>query len=529
MSKAVIQPFEEYQKARVMFVQTVAELANRPQNVDSLKKLGVIKLLGPLLSDPVTSIKQSAALAIGRLAKHDDELAKSVVNEDRGKILSQLLESLESNNKFYKKAACFVISSVARHSEDLAVKVVQGGAIRFLVSCLEEYDPSVKESAAWALGYIARHSKELATEIVNAKAIDFLILCLQEPEINIKRVAIQTLSNIARHSETLSKSVADKDNLNIILYYLVLKDTALKRQILLCLGNLAHHSSDVAYSIINGINIQHLEECITGKDVTCQKNALVLLDEIAKKRSELASITSTKMKLEVFIRFIEDHPGEPRLFGIPIISTLASYEKVQAESIIKLDGHKALALTIYTEKNEKILSLACLALSNLSKHNADLTNQIATDLFITGKDKHERVYNVPYKLLELCVDINSSPELKGTSYQALENIIKFCSFIPALVPLLDKPNFHGVDEDIFEKILVEVIRKLKELLVDNKQYKKEFIKNKTLKKIIELKKYYKSIKDELHAFSEFYPQEIINYFSEDYEQQIKEKYLNSNG
>jgi len=33
MSKAVLQPFEQYQKARVTFVQTVAELATRPQNI----------------------------------------------------------------------------------------------------------------------------------------------------------------------------------------------------------------------------------------------------------------------------------------------------------------------------------------------------------------------------------------------------------------------------------------------------------------------------------------------------------------
>jgi hypothetical protein len=36
MSRAVLQPFEEYQKARVTFVQTVAELATRPQNIDAL-------------------------------------------------------------------------------------------------------------------------------------------------------------------------------------------------------------------------------------------------------------------------------------------------------------------------------------------------------------------------------------------------------------------------------------------------------------------------------------------------------------
>ena len=40
MSRAVLAPFEAYQKARVTFVQTVAELAQRPQNIEALQSAG---------------------------------------------------------------------------------------------------------------------------------------------------------------------------------------------------------------------------------------------------------------------------------------------------------------------------------------------------------------------------------------------------------------------------------------------------------------------------------------------------------
>lgn len=65
MSRAVLQPFEVYQKARVQFVQTVAELAKRPQNIEALQSAGnetvnrssgVMSLLRPLLLDCVPSI-----------------------------------------------------------------------------------------------------------------------------------------------------------------------------------------------------------------------------------------------------------------------------------------------------------------------------------------------------------------------------------------------------------------------------------------------------------------------------------------
>lgn len=60
--------------------------------------------------------------------------------------------------RFYKKAAAFVLRAVAKHSPDLAQAVVDSNALSTLVPCLEEFDPTVKESAAWAIGYIAQHT-----------------------------------------------------------------------------------------------------------------------------------------------------------------------------------------------------------------------------------------------------------------------------------------------------------------------------------------------------------------------------------
>ena len=57
---------------------------------------------------------------------------------------------------FYKKAACFVLRSLAKHSSALAKAVVNSGALESLAVCVEEFDPGVKESAAWALAFVAK-------------------------------------------------------------------------------------------------------------------------------------------------------------------------------------------------------------------------------------------------------------------------------------------------------------------------------------------------------------------------------------
>ena len=91
----VITVFEQYQKSRTQFVQTVAELATRPQNIEILQNAGVMSLLRPLLLDIVPTIQQTAALALGRLANYNDDLAEAVV---KGDILPQLVYSLAEQN-----------------------------------------------------------------------------------------------------------------------------------------------------------------------------------------------------------------------------------------------------------------------------------------------------------------------------------------------------------------------------------------------------------------------------------------------
>lgn len=94
-TRAVLSVFEKYQKERLLFVQTVADLASREANIDALQTSGVMALLRPLLLDSVPAIQQASALALGRLANYSEELAQAVVDSD---ILPQLVYGLAEQN-----------------------------------------------------------------------------------------------------------------------------------------------------------------------------------------------------------------------------------------------------------------------------------------------------------------------------------------------------------------------------------------------------------------------------------------------
>jgi hypothetical protein len=59
---SVLQHFEAYQKARVTFVQAVAEAATRPQNIEVMQNAGVMQLLRPLLLDNVSIAERANTL-----------------------------------------------------------------------------------------------------------------------------------------------------------------------------------------------------------------------------------------------------------------------------------------------------------------------------------------------------------------------------------------------------------------------------------------------------------------------------------
>ncbi len=91
---------------------------------------GVMALLRPLLLDVVPTIQQTAALALGRLANYNDDLAEAVVKAD---ILPQLVYSLAEQNvsqiryfkKFFLLYNRFILTHSANHLGFMQLKITK--------------------------------------------------------------------------------------------------------------------------------------------------------------------------------------------------------------------------------------------------------------------------------------------------------------------------------------------------------------------------------------------------------------------
>jgi len=94
-ARAIHAHFQTYEKSRLVFAQTIADLAARDANIPILQTAGVIALLKPLLADTSPGTKQAAAVAIGRIANDNPELGALVVEAG---ILRQLVTDLAEQN-----------------------------------------------------------------------------------------------------------------------------------------------------------------------------------------------------------------------------------------------------------------------------------------------------------------------------------------------------------------------------------------------------------------------------------------------
>lgn len=500
MSRAVLQVFENYQAARTTFVQTVAELASRPQNIESLQNAGVMGLLRPLLLDTVPSIQQSSALALGRLANYSEALAEAVVMNE---VLPQLVYSLAEQNRFYKKTAAFVLYAVAKHSKELAHSVIEAGALDALVGCLSEFEPSVKESAGWALGYIAMHTPEHAQAVVDAGAVPQLVLCLQEPELKVKRIAASTLSEICKHSPELAQIVVDAGSVPYLAPMIAHPDGKLKRQVCSCLSQIAKHSVDLAEVVVEAGVFPKIFQCLKDPDAIVRRNSATCIREIAKHTPELAQLIVNSGGHGAVIEYITSAKGASRLPGIMTLGYIAAFSETLALAVIVHQGVMPLKDALINEDEDHIKAAAAWSLGQIGRHTPDHAKALAQlDCFS--------------RLIEIYKDPASSADLKTKCQRALKSVLQKCTHLASLEPLL-----HNCPD----KIIKYVVHQFAKVLPNQPQARKSFVQSRGLEKVQELITDDKTSKlqEYITTINSCYPAEIVQYYSPNYSETLLAK------
>jgi len=502
VSKEILAVFENYQNGRRKFSSRIAELSQRPRNIEALQEAGVLELLRPLLLDNVPSVQQSAALALGRLANYSDHMAEAVVS---GEILPQLVFALSTGNKHYKRSAAYVLRSVAKHSPMLASAVVDSGAVEALVGCLESMDPGVKESAAWALGYIAKHNGELAQAVVDHDAVTNLVLCVQEPELSLKRVSASALSYICRHSPELAQTVVDANAIPNLTPLIKSPDAKLKRQVCSCLGHIAQHSTELAELVVDGEIFDQVFKLLEDQDKIVSKNAATLIREIVKHSKGLSKLVVNAGGLPYIVEYLAASEGDNKLPAAMTIGFISAFGESLAKAVIATEGIEPLGDALSKSKSDHVKAACAWSLGKIGGHSSEHARSCANNMIFVH-------------LMGVYLSDQSSEDLHNKAKSALKAIIAKCTDLQAFIPLLNEaapPN-----------ILTPIAQQIAKILPHDVNAKKLFVTSRGLAKLQEIKEKCEEdspLYEAIGVINNAYPEEVIRYFDPNYSQFLLSK------
>ncbi|XP_061570051.1 sperm-associated antigen 6 [Cololabis saira] len=484
------QVLEQFQRERRQFVQSIADLASRPENAEHLQNAEILSFLRHLTMDVDPRIQRSALLAVGHLAEQG--LAQGVVKED---ILPHLVQSMASQNRSYKKAASFVLRAVAKHSPELSQAVVGCGGVEALVLCLEGFDPRVKEEAAWALGCIARHNETLSQSVVEAGAAHLLVLCLQEPEMSLKSIAASTIRDICKHTRELAQTMVDAGVLTLLARWALSRDAKLKRQVFSALSSISKHSAGLAEMVIEAEIFPAAVALLRDPDEYVRKNVATLMQEVVKHSLELPEVIVNSGALAPVIYYLAGCRGGLRLPAIVMLGYLATHSESLAMAVIRSKGVFQLALCLSEEFEQKIQAATVRSIGQIGQHTPDHAEAVATA-------------NLLPKLLQLYMDASSSKELQVQSQKALQSILPKCTCVAALEPLL-----HDAPSNILKLVLCQFSK----VLPDDSKARRLFVTSGGLKKVQEIEAEPDSALEEyINTIKNCFPEEIVRFYSPNY-------------
>eukprot|EP00736_Rhodelphis_marinus_P000703 Rmarinus@m.24735 len=243
----------QFRECKKVAEHTLSSIAvHSPRCAHGVVEGGALDELAKLLDDFDNGVQKEAAMVLGHIAGHEEELSDMVLSSQA---VSPLILSLSrSEQTDLCAASSWTIGEIAKHKPESASLLVQAGAVDALGNLLsaglgrESHHSDVRRNACAALSHIAKHTEDLAQSVV--PLVSKVVRCLGDKKAS--RAAATCLREIVKHSAELTKSVANESgSIPLLVHYVSSAGLEERLSGVMTLGYMAGFDADLAKKIMH--------------------------------------------------------------------------------------------------------------------------------------------------------------------------------------------------------------------------------------------------------------------------------------
>eukprot|EP00366_Plasmodium_knowlesi_P001815 XP_002259312.1 pf16 protein, putative [Plasmodium knowlesi strain H] len=458
MNKNIQQIFEDYNRSRTQFTQSIYDMCLKAHNMEIIINTDIIILIRPLILDKVPMVQQNATQILAKMASHSEEVALTILEND---VLPHLVYCLKHENKNYRKNCANTLKCLASHNAKLANLVAEEeSCIDNLIDCLDEYDVRLKEGCINALCSIVKNDVDLSNKLMAKGIIPLVILSVQEKDINLIRSSLNILTEMSKHTNEIAKEVVDNNALPHLIKFLDHTDVQIKRYACNCLAQIAKHKEDLTELIIENDIFPKIIYLLNDNDDVVKKNCANCLKEMSKHNEDICKIISRAGSLPFLCECIEESSrGSVRLPAILCIGFIASFSESLSLNIILSNAIPILKKCLIEETEDYIKAACVWTLGNIGKHSSSHAKKLSDE-------------NLLIIFVNLYNANDSSDDLKKKVKLSFKSVIQKVIDLESLEPVFLKAT---------AKLAKYCICQFAKIVPKNPTYKKSFIKSGCLK------------------------------------------------
>ncbi|KAL1458127.1 hypothetical protein WDU94_008298 [Cyamophila willieti] len=324
---------QQYQKARLCFIQTMCSFADKPHTLPLLKEFRIRNLIEPLLTDPTEAIEHAAVSFLAKLICTKETNSRHILATG---LMKKVLKHFHRRNNHYKITALHMMGCASpQHAkiDKLIHKHMYG-----ITAGLQDFDLNIRTSTAMALGNIARNNKVLAERIIQVDAVPDLIRMLSSKEPSLKHAAAFALDNLIKTGPELAEAVEESTVIPALVKNLQHDYHKIRSDAFQCLADMARQSPGMANKVATTQVISNTVQHLYYPDKEVQKNAANLLRDLCKHNLRFVDMVVNEGGLDAFLEIIDEEYGSKTLPAIISVGYMAAQSEELSRHIIAVFG-----------------------------------------------------------------------------------------------------------------------------------------------------------------------------------------------